>query len=58
MNHLANAWREQGDLVEAKGWYERAWQGLTLTLGPDHATTLETVYNLANLLHTQVHAKI
>ena len=35
-------------------WYERALRGLTLALGPDHASTLDTVYNLANLLHSQV----
>ena len=35
-------------------WYERALRGLTLALGPDHASTLDTVYNRANLLHSQV----
>ena len=54
MNHLADTLREQGQLSEAKVWYDRALRGLTLTLGPDHATTLDTVYNLANLLHSQV----
>ena len=54
VNNLAVVLKEQGHLVEAKGWYERALQGLTLALGPDHATTLDTVYNLANLLHAQV----
>ena len=54
MNHLADTLREQGQLAEAKVWYDRALRGLTLTLGPDHATTLDTVYNLANLLHSQV----
>ena len=54
MNHLADTLREEGHLAEAKGWYERALRGLTLALGPDHATTLDTVYNLANLLHAQV----
>ena len=54
MNHLADTWREQGNFVEAKGWYEQALLGLTQTLGPDNATTLDTVYNLANLLHAQV----
>ena len=54
VNNLAVLMKEQGQLSEAKVWYDRALRGLTLTLGPDHATTLDTVYNLANLLHSQV----
>jgi tetratricopeptide (TPR) repeat protein len=40
-----------GNLQEAKKMYERALRGQEMVLGPDHQSTLRTLYNLANVLH-------
>ncbi|KAF4881285.1 Nephrocystin-3 [Colletotrichum fructicola] len=50
---LGNLYKNQGQLKEAEGMYERALQGKEKALGPDHTSTLNTVNNLGNLYKNQ-----
>ncbi|KAH8821335.1 hypothetical protein F5884DRAFT_816866 [Xylogone sp. PMI_703] len=46
LHNLGDLYADQGKLDEAEKMYQRALQGRERSLGPDHASTLNTVNNL------------
>src|SRR5437016_515011 len=52
-HNLGRLYSDQGKLAEAEKMYIRALKGSEEALGPDHASTLDTVNNLGNLYKDQ-----
>jgi tetratricopeptide (TPR) repeat protein len=48
-----NLYRDQGNLEEAAQIYQRAIASYTKALGPEHASTIDTINTLGNLYSDQ-----
>ena len=53
MNNLGILYKNQGKLREAEDMFMRALAGYGKALGPEHTSTLRTVYNLGTLFKGQ-----